>query len=216
MKISVTRALAEIKSLTARIQTKTSESLFVAVSKGTGDQRTVADSTVAPATLENRIRADFQSLSDMLARRDMLKRKVIASNGVVKVTIGGEEFTVAEALERKGSIALTLSILEVVRQQFTVCTTKAMQLNNALNAEIEKAVQMAYGNEKGKVDEQQYKAVAAPRIAKHEAALIDPINIEKWFAETNNTCMEFMTEVDFVLSEANAKTEIEIEGEASK
>lgn len=210
MSISITRALTEIKTLQERIGVAISNSRFIAVTKGQGDRKTVVGVAKAPAQIEQEILVADQKVRDLIVRRVALKRAVIHSNHITKVVIAGEVMTVAEAIDRKQSVLLEKQYLDNLRAQFNQANNGVIQLNTKLNEEIERAVQNAYGNEKGKVSEEQYNAVAAPRRKEHEAALLDPLNASDKIEKLNERISNFLMEVDFVLSESNARTEIDV------
>ena len=50
---------------------------------------------------KKRTTSDFQSLNDLIKRRNQVKNAIVSSNAVTKVTVGGQTMTVAEAIEYK-------------------------------------------------------------------------------------------------------------------
>lgn len=209
-KISITRALTEIKHLSDIINRSTNQA-FVGIAKGKDSKKVSVDSpTTSVADVETRLKGNLQSVLDLITRRDTLKRAVVLSNARTVVTINGKTMTVAEAIEQKASIAFKQNLLQSMRNQFVASRNKVDAANQKLLAEIDVAVQAAYANEKGKVDEEQYKAVATPRLNQSELSLIDPNKIEEKIAALETELNGFITEVDFVLSESNARTEIEV------
>lgn len=96
-KMTVHKALCELKTLDARIQKSIQQGTFVFANKHSNNK--VAG--VSIGTYSEEIRAAYQSAKDLIARRDAIKRAVTLSNATVKVTIGGKEYTVAEAIEMK-------------------------------------------------------------------------------------------------------------------
>lgn len=209
-KISITRALTEIKHLSDIINRSTNQS-FVGIAKGKDSKKVSVDSpTTSVADVETRLKGNLQSVLDLITRRDTLKRAVVLSNARTVVTINSKTMTVAEAIEMKTGILFKQTLLSALRMQFVQARGKVDAANQKLLAEIDVAVQAAYANEKGKVDEEQYKAVATPRLNQSELSLIDPNKIEEKIAALETELNGFITEVDFVLSESNARTEIEV------
>jgi len=82
--------------------------------------------------------------------------------------------------------------------------------NAALEAQIETNLATIYGNEKGKVDASMFEAIAKPQREQKEASLIDPIKINDVIKSLEDEISLVETELDFTLSESNAKTEIEV------
>lgn len=88
-KMTVHKALCELKTLDARIQKSIQQGTFVFANKHSNNK--VAG--VSINTYSEEIRAAYQSAKDLIARRDAIKRAVTLSNATVKVTIGGKEYT---------------------------------------------------------------------------------------------------------------------------
>lgn len=210
MQISVTRALSEIKMLDKRINDKISLTGFVALSRGRNDQATVVGSNNTVDYVENKIHSDVQQLQALITRRRMLKSLVAESNAKTKVVINNIEHVVQDAIEYKTSIKYETSVHERMVNQYRAAISERERQNVALNQKIETAVAQAYGNEKGKVTEDQYLAVAKPRLDEGEYNLIDPLNLEEQIKRQADQLNNFLTEIDFVLSESNARTMIEV------
>lgn len=208
--ISITRALAEIKKLTETIGTDISAAKYCYVTKGLGDKQTVNGTSRKAEDLSAEIKANFQSITDKIARRSKLKNLVAVSNALTIVNIGGRDMTVAEAIERKMAIQFDQALYNHVRGQYAQSVALVERNNLALDEQVEKAVQGAYANDKGTVTVEQYNAVAEPRRAMNLAAVLDPIGIEGWQAKKQAEVNDFLMEVDFVLSESNAKTQVEV------
>ncbi len=209
-KISVTRALTEIKTLDEQINVAIANTKLVYTTKGEGAQLVVNGTTQQPEALKEAVSSAFQSLKDKIARRTALKALVAASNQKTLVNINGIEMTVATAIDMKNAMPYHTNLYNQVRNQYGRAVIEVEQANARLDSQIETAVQQAYGNDKGKVTPEQYEAVAAPRKAQHKAAVLTAFDVDKWLAEQQDKINDFMMEVDFVLSESNARTEIEI------
>lgn len=116
-KISVTRALAQLKTLNDRIQRASAEEFVTRIAGGkhsSGEELT---------KITARIEANYQSVTDMLAQRAKLKAAVVLSNATTSVEVGGVIMTVAEAIERKGSIGLERNLLRHLATQISRETT---------------------------------------------------------------------------------------------
>ncbi len=209
-KISVTRALTEIKHLSDRIERAANEK-FIGVMKGKNSfEVCVSAPSQSVESVSNSFKKNLQAVNDLISRRERLKKAVISSNATTMVTVSGVNMTVAEAIEKKTSIAFKQRLLSTVSQQYVSSKTRVESENAKLSAEINTAVQAAYANDKGKVDEDQYNAVANPRLERNEYSLIDPNNVDSVITSLKNEIDDFLQEVDFVLSESNARTEIEV------
>lgn len=207
--ISVTRALTEVKHLQDRIQ-RAIGAQFVCNSRGKDTFKVVVGDSRPVAEVENIFKQNLQSVTDLIARRDTLKRKIVDSNAKTPVTIAGNTMTVSEAIEKKGSMQHKQLLLQSLVQQYRQAVITAENHNNKLTQEIDNAVQQAYSNDKGKVDAEQYEAVAKPRLARNEMQVLDAIKIQDVITKLEKEIQDFNSEIDFVLSESNAKTLIEV------
>ncbi len=209
-KISVTRALTEIKHLADRIERASNEQ-FVGLVKGKNAFKVcVSAPSQSVESVSNTLKQNLQAVTSLINRRESLKKAVIISNANTFVNVSGVTMTVAEAIEKKASIVFKQRLLNSVSQQYTAYKSRVENENAKLSAEINIAVQAAYANDKGKVDEDQYNAVANPRLERNEFSMIDPNGIDGVIASLKKEIDEFLQEVDFILSESNARTEIEV------
>lgn len=208
MKITVTRGLAELKTLSNRISSVIQTGTYVGVVRGS--KEAPLNSPLSKEQLEANIQASFQQVTDLIKRRDEIKRSIIVSNARTEVSISGVKMTVAEAIERKSSIQYTLQLISTMQAQYNTSTVLMNNQNAKVEADIEKRVMAAYGNDKGKVSEEQHRLIANAVKGESEAKLLDPAKIVEKIQTLRREYEDFVTEVDFVLSESNARTEIEI------
>lgn len=202
--ISITRALAEIKSLNDRIEKATRGTVFVSTTVG---GKTVNGTDLQ--TTANTLKANLQSVRDLIARRQLVKAAVIRSNSNTVVTINGVQMTVAEAIERKGSIDKERTLLAVLNQQLGQVRSIVERKNIEMQARIDTMVLAAVGKDR-KATEEELDAISKPYIASNITAPLDPNGLEVVVAKMEEDINGFVFEVDFVLSEANAKTTIEV------
>lgn len=201
--ISVTRALAQVKALTDRIQRATGQS-FVATTVG-GKHA----SGTPVVEIENVLKANLQSVTGLIVQRNALKSAIVRSNAITTVVIAGKERTVAEAIERKSSISLEQTLVQTLKQQLTRATTQVEQANVLVAARLDTLIQTAVGKDR-KVDEADVKAITGPFEAQNAAAVLDPSKLQAVIDAMQGEIDEFLLEVDFALSEVNAVTKIDV------
>ena len=202
--ISITRALAEIKTLDARIVKATNER-YVEMSVGgsvVGSNRSEDETKAA-------IKQKFQSFTDLVKRRNALKCAIVSSNANTKVKIGDKEMLVAEAIERKNSIAFEEQMINNLRTQHRVAIGKVESTNIQANQRLDQMIEVNLGKDR-KASADDYDAIAKPFMAKNEAKLIDPLDLEALVQQLQNDVDEFKLNVDFALSEINAVTKITV------
>lgn len=199
--ISITRALAQVKSLNDRIETGSSQ-LFIATT--TGGKHASGKPTVE---VETTMKANLQSVKDLIVERNKVKSAIVRSNAVTKVTVAGVEMTVAEAIERKGSIQLEVVLLQNLRSQLSIQTAKVERENVLVQSRLDQLIQTTVGKDR-KVDADEVEAITKPFEAKNKAALLDPSDLTKVIATMEESVRAFQDEVDMALSEVNAVTKV--------
>lgn len=203
-KISVTRALAQIKSLNAKIQRATAAP-FIALAVGGKPQNFTGNSQEVEALLKS----NLQSVQDLIEQRDKLKVAIVKSNAVTTLEVNGKQYTVAGAIEHKGSIEFMVALANQLQAQ----SRQAIQQVERANADVEKRLEqltLAAAGKDRKVDPEELAAIRDPFIKNNSATIIDPSKIQDVTAKLLEEIEEFKLNVDFALSESNAVTLIEV------
>lgn len=210
-KMSITRALAELKNLDTRIKRAIAEGTFVTTTVGRNNMKKVATVNVSIPEMTARIDASHQKVRSLISNREKIKRAVVASNAATNVTIKDRVMTVAEAIELKSSIEYRETYVNAMRQQLTVHRTNIQTTNFGLDKTINESLNTIYGNDKGKVDETMHVAIAKPQLDQKEASLLDPSGVETLIEFESEYISAVKNELDFILSESNAMTQIEVD-----
>ena len=112
--MTVHKALCELKMLDKRINESIMSAEFCRANKHSNvkiDGGTIAEYEAAAVS-------KYQSTMDMIIRRDAIKRAVVASNAVTEVTIGGNRYTVADAVElRRHGLSYRRTLLQAMTLQ---------------------------------------------------------------------------------------------------
>lgn len=206
-KISITRALTELKLLDKRIVKETENSSHVGLYTNRQDQ--ILDKGLSRNDFEVKAKASLQSIHDLIERRKKVKCAILISNASVKVKIGAFEYFVIEAIERKNSISYDSELLAKWKRDVTDVVTQMTQNNTKLKDQVDQMLNNNLGSDK-QVSKSDYDSIAKPMYEQNEMKLSDPIGIENKIDSLDKEIDEFLSEVDFVLSESNARTEIEI------
>lgn len=208
-KISVTRALATAKTLDAKIERAIPMLTLISVGQGKGNFQAVVGLPTSVEDMETRITSELKSVKDMIEQRTKLKAAIVASNAVTKVTIGDKEYTVAEAIEAKRSMGYTAQLLNHMRTSM-VKANRAFESNTRLfEAKCEENIKNLTARDK-KTSEDDIKTLNDPIALKQEPFMIDPLDLNRLITMTDEEYQEFALNVDFVLSESNASTFIEV------
>ncbi|WP_223554849.1 MULTISPECIES: hypothetical protein [Lysinibacillus] len=205
-KISIHRALTELKMLNHRIEAATNEVSAVLANRKSNSKI----NGIEMQEYEKQMQASYDKVVSLIDYRNRIKALVVESNAKTKVIVGKEEMTVAEAIERKQSIQYEKELLEVMQQQYRSAVNTVAKENDALPAKLETYLVNILGN-KEKQSPEEVKLHTETFMKRNEYELIDPMNVKKKIEALNNRIEEFESEVDAVLSESNATTFIEVQ-----
>lgn len=210
-KISVTRALATLTKIEGKIEKRIDQLNTVHIAKGIDGNRQIPGSLVSVESFEKAAVADYQGLQDLLNVRDELKAVVVQSNATTKVTVGSEEMTVAQAIERKRTIQFKELLLAKLKAQYNHAQVRLTKDNAEFEAKLEQARAPYIGRDKSP-DAEQLKVVEGPTRMISTPSIVDPLGLVDKIRSLETEIDDFKSNVDFALSEVNAKTEVEIEG----
>lgn len=201
--ISITRALAEVKLLNTRIENGTRVP-FVGITVG---GKTTNGQELASTT--SNLKANLQSVTDLIKRRQLVKSAIIQSNAITMVSINGQAMTVAEAIERKASIQYEQQLLNHLQAQLAQVRNTVERNNTAMQGRIDTMLQAADGKDR-KATEEEMEAISKPYKASNITAPLDPNGLEDVIKKMEEDINGFLFEVDFSLSESNSKTLVEV------
>ena len=212
-KLTVHRALAELKVIDDRISKAIGEGVYVVANKHSNEK--IAGMPINE--FKEKMKASHQKVTDLIARRNAIKRAVVLSNAVTKVKIGNDEYTVAEAIEMKNhGMLFKANYMRTLAYQNSTANT---ELNRNSGEAIEKraeqyvlsVIQAQPKDSKMTVDSEAMQALRKDYIKNNTYDMIDPLNVNKLIEDLSNEIDEFNTEIDAALSVSNARTVIEIE-----
>lgn len=212
-KMTIHKALAELKTMDDRINKAIRSTTYVLAVKHSAEKI----NGVKVNDFKDQMRSGYQKVTDLIKRRDAMKRAVVLSNATTKVQIGDKSLTVAEAIEAKNhgmefksellsamSCAYTQAQNELTRNGGEALEKKAEQYVLAVIAAQPKDSKMS-------VDSDAMKALRQTYIENNTYDLLDPLDIAKVMEELDAEINEFNAEVDAALSVSNALTIIEFE-----
>ena len=207
--MTITRGLAELKLLDKRINHKISESNFITANKKSNKK---INGIYTVDEFSQNAKAQYQSVLDLIERRKKIKTAIVNSNANTIVNIAGKEMTVADAIERKESIQYEQTLLNTMRKQYSTSLGKMQIENEKVNAKLDELLNTSFGKEnKQKVSDDEISIISKPYLEQNEFVLINPLEIHKKIESLNEEIDNFISEVDYVLSESNSITRITIE-----
>ena len=211
--MTVHEALSELKVLGARIDKGISAATFV----GTNKHSNAKIDGLTVKEYEDGIKADYQSISDLIARRSAIKKAVTLSNAKTEIIIKDDKrelkMTVAEAIEYKATgIAYKQKLLDRMALQYSMVKNKLQSSNGEyLEEKANDYIHKLFGNKDKDVDAKTIEASKKVYIEGNTLDLIDPIKIADAIKALSDEIDFFNSKVDSAISVSNAVTIITFE-----
>lgn len=199
--LSVTQGLAELKLLDKRLSNHLNNMSWVQVA--------TLKKPVDAERLKSRASAEYQSYLDIVKRRDSIKRAIVLSNATTRVKIGSWESTVAEAIEHKSSMQYERRLLDSMKSQLQEQRRQYEEENSQVDSRLERLLTSELGKDV-KTNPETITALTTSFRASNKVELHDPLDLAAKIGELESQLEQFETNVDWVLSEANGKTQIQI------
>lgn len=207
-KMTVHKALAELKTLDDRINSEITGSIFVKANRhnnmkifGKSVEDFRADTT-----------SSLQSVMALIERRNAMKRAAVLSNAATKVEIGGVEYTVAEAIEMNNhGMENWIDFRDFLRDQYS-SVKRMVEFENGekLANACENYIQTMFGS-KDKINNPDIETARKMYINSHSYDVVTGFNIEKIISVITKKIDDFKAEIDSALSVSNALTIIEFD-----
>lgn len=206
--MNIHQALSELKVLGSRIDKTIRETDYCVANKHSN----VKISGVSIQQFEEIIKSNSQKVNDLVNRASVIKRAVVLSNATTMVTIAGQEYTVAEAIEiNNHGIDLKESVLKKMQSDYRKANLIITKENGDSLTERANAHVIALFGSSEKSKNEECEKAQKTFIEQNSYDLVDPLNILKKIEELEAEIDQFTSEVDSVLSTSNALTIIEIE-----
>lgn len=203
-RISISRGLVELKLLDKRISSTINGSDFISAFIGNND---TTINEMSKSDVHKNIKAAYQSVTDLIKRRNLIKQRIVESNAKTMVTINRQTYTIAGAIERKSSIQYDKELLARIKERFATVTEYII----AHNGHVEDRLNMLLGE---MVKGESNKSIEQTSKVYHEmndAKIFDPLKVEDKIEKLEEEIYIFELEVDTLLSESNAITMIELQ-----
>lgn len=212
-KMTIHKALAELKTMDDRINKTIRSTSYVLAAKHSAEKI----NGVKVNNFKEQMRSGYQKVTDLIKRRDAMKRAVVLSNATTKVKIGDNEYTVAEAIEMKNhGMEFRSALLRQMNSDYiTAQNDLARNGGEALEKKSEQYVLAVIAaqpkDSKMSADSDVMKGLRQTYIENNTYDLVDPLDITKVMEALDAEINEFNAEVDAALSVSNALTVIEFE-----
>jgi hypothetical protein len=203
--ITITRALKELKTLGDRINKMTNEATFCFLQEKPG-QLSIGFSSIEE--LEKSLKANYQSLVDLIAYRERIKQAIVNSNATTIVTVAGKQMTVAAAIETKQSSVYKLALGRAMKSQLEKAENVKTRLDNQTSSRLDDLIKSTFQGRA--ISELEYASVANPFIEGNKVNIVDPLYLSKKINSLHDEVAEFLNNVDDVLTVSNSTNYIEV------
>ena len=207
-KMTVHKALAELKTLDDRINSEITGSVFVRANRH--NNMKIFGKAIPDFMADTE--SSYQSVKALINRRNAMKRAVVLSNAITKVNIGGVEYTVAEAIEMNNhGMENLVELRNCLREQYSSVKRMVESENgDKLVKACENYIQATFGT-KEKINNPDIEMAQKVYMTNNTYDIITGLDIEKVIKELTDRIDAFKTEVDSALSVSNALTVIEFD-----
>lgn len=206
-KMTIHRALSELKLIDSKI-TKGIEAIEPT---GIYQKDKLVNGIITKKDFIKKAKGKFQSVQDLIARKNKIKSAIVKINGITMVEVSEIEMTIADAITFKTVIELKKLLILNITDKNKKVLGKFKTENETINAVALNNAKIMLGRQDDgnvKPTDEDVKAITDPFIKRNEYHLLDPLNCTKLIDELQEEVEQFDSEVDAVLSEINAITEI--------
>lgn len=207
-KMTVHKALAELKLLDDRITKAIQTTIYCVPNKHSNDKI----NGVSIEEITKQMQGGYDKAVSLIERRKAIKKSVVLSNAVTKVKIAGNEYTVAEAIELKnhGVDFETALMLNMQKQYNNAMAVIKKENGSDLEERADHYVTAIYGAKESKTNTADIEKVKEDFLKSNQYELVDPLSVLDKINDLEEKINDFMAEVDSTLSVSNALTEIEV------
>jgi hypothetical protein len=189
---SITRSLVELKTLDNRILKTIEQTSFTSFKTKSRNTGLTSDDFRKNAT------ANFDSICDLIIRRDKIKNAIVLS---------GRKMSVSQAIEFKHTIQYKRELVAKLRDQRQIVTIESENHRNRVQTKVDENIRIICGKD-AKADAQSIQAITDGITKGDPIEIFDPLGIDKIIADLETEVEDFSANIDFVLSESNAITQI--------
>jgi hypothetical protein len=205
-RMTIHRALSELKLMDSRISNQTRE----LEPCGIYQKGKLINNHIKEEDFAKKAQSLYQSVSDLITRKNKIKTAIVESNSITKVVIADREMSVADAINFKNIIKYKYDLLEVLSSKYKQSLAEMNRSNLTVENNVQRILEATFGKENVKVGKEDLDAVRKPYMESNEFHLFDPLKVLEKIEVLSKEIEEFKVEVDAVLSEINAITYIEI------
>ena len=207
VKMSLTKALAEVKRIDAKIADLSNQVIAVA-QKGNTNQIIGYHGLGTTKEFLSNTKGITQSLIDLNTRRIAIKTAIAKANVTTSVKINGESFTIIAAIDAKNTNETLIQIYSKWLNQFANVDSQIETQEEIIQKLTQQSLQAALGSN------QQSKSTLQTEIEKSTRLLYEGKLCSNYTREEIqkklDAARDMLAEIDMCLSEVNSRTDIEV------
>ena len=207
VKMSLTKALAEVKRIDAKIADLSNQVIAVA-QKGNTNQIIGYHGLGTTKEFLSNTKGITQSLIDLNTRRIAIKTAIAKANVTTSVKINGESFTIIAAIDAKNTNETLIQIYSKWLNQFANVDSQIETQEEIIQKLTQQSLQAALGSN------QQSKSTLQTEIEKSTRLLYEGKLCSNYTREEIQKKLDaarnMLAEIDMCLSEVNSRTDIEV------
>ena len=200
--MSITQGLAELKLLDKRLNKRLEGEPWVKLSTKTN--------RVDTDELKKSAESVYTSYMDLVTRRDAIKRAIVMSNATTKVIIGNKwSGTVAEAIEHKSSLVYKKKLLTKMKNDVLTAESEYKSETEERDSRLDRLLSSELGKDV-KTNPETIASLSTSFQETNKITIVDPLNLKAKATALEEDIDAFETNVDWVLSDTNCKTLINV------
>ena len=146
-KMSITRALAELKLLDKRISKSIGQAKFVTFAK---DNSKDVVRGLSKEDYNKEAKATLQSIKDLIERRSKIASAIAISNATQDIDVAGKKYKVVEAITRKNNIQHEEELLGQLKSQLANANYNIENNNKNVNDKLQQILLTMVGKDNAK------------------------------------------------------------------
>lgn len=201
-KMTIHRALSELKLIDSKIEKQINE----IVPSGIYQKGKLINNYVKEEDFSTSAKSKFDSVNDLIARKNAIKSAIVEANGVTKVKVSEKEMTIADAINFKAVVKFKKKLIETLKARQQQAVAQLNQQNMVVEQNVQRILEATFGKENVKAGKDDVESVRKPYMDANEFYLFDPLKVAEKVEAMEKEVGDFEMEVDAVLSEINAVT----------
>lgn len=155
----------------------------------------------------NLLKSNYDSCRHLISNLSEYKAKVALSNALTTITVGGKEYTIAEAIQRKQNIDTEIRFLRMIETQLKDVNTKITAKNNSVKAGLTEYLEKVKSET---ATPEEIDKLTNIYNEKNLFILVDPYGITETIDEKRQELETFLSDVDTKITASNCSTMITV------